>query len=415
MGKRVAVVGGGYSGIAAAFSLAESGIPVTLFESSKTLGGRARGFDWKGTRIDNGQHILLGCYRDTLALIEKTCGIADPFLRFPLELSVDEFHLKPFPIFPPFDVLFGLLGAKGISFPEKLNAVRFLSKARSMNLVQDIAVAELLAKEKQQGRLTDFLWQPLCVSALNTPIDAASSKVFLAVLKDGLNGRGSDMLIPRVDLSTLFPSGAAKFIEEKGGEILTSKAVRSIRKSHAGFDLVTDTETLSFSHVVCAVAPYHLPLLLQALPEVAIPRFDYQPICTIYSQYPEDIHLPKKMTGFSKGLCHWLFDRSEISGQPGLIAGVISATRPEPDGLAAKVHEETKNLISDLPDPLWQKVVMEKRATFSCAVNVERPQNETPLQNFHLAGDYTSGPYPATLEAAVRSGLSCARNILKSV
>ncbi len=412
MEKRVAVVGGGYAGMAAAFALSEAGLPVTLFESSKNLGGRARGLDWKGKRIDNGQHILLGCYHDTLSLVEKACEIQDPFLRMPLSLSIDGFLLKPFPLFPPFDLLFGLLSAKGISFMERVNAVRFL--ARKIRLEKDLPVSKLLANEGQNDRISALLWHPLCLSALNTPPDEASASVFLEVLKDGLNGNGSDILIPKVDLSTLFPKGAARFIEKKGGKILTERPVRAIRKKGADFELFTDTETLSFSHAICAVAPQHLSRLLKEMPEIPVPGFDYQPICTVYSQYPEEIRLPGKMLGFSKRLCQWLFDRGQIDGQKGLISGVISATHPgiSMDKIASEIHDAAASLIPHLPPPIWQKVIVEKRATFSCTVNLQRPQNATPVENFYLAGDYTEGPYPATIESAVRSGLACARSIL---
>lgn len=417
MEQRVAVIGGGYAGLAAALALVESGAPVTLFESSKSLGGRARGIAWKGTRLDNGQHILLGCYRETIALIERVCRIPEPLLRMPLELSVDEFRLKSLPLPPPLDLVFGLLWAKGISFPERLNALGFLSKAMRMKLDADIPVSALLCEEKQQGRLTDFLWKPLCIAALNTPVEEASAKVFLAVLQDGLNGRGSDILIPRVDLTALFPSGAAAIIAERGGEIRLSSPARSLRRCGSGFELSTDTGTRSFSHVICAAAPQHASDLTREIPEIRLPDFDYQPICTVYSQYPEYIRLPGKMTGFSNGLTHWLFDKGAISGQPGLIAAVISAARMKLDhgAIAAKVHEETKGLMPELPPPLWQKVILEKRATFSCRVNQQRPGCETPVPRLFIAGDYTAAHYPATLEAAVRSGLECAANTLKTI
>ena len=410
METRVAVVGGGYAGIAAAFSLSESGIPVTLFESSKTLGGRARGLDCSGARIDNGQHILLGCYRETLALIEKTCKIPEPFFRMPLELAVDAFRLGAFPLPPPFDLLFGLLFSKGVSLAEKLRAIRFVAKARSLELQADISVETLLESHAQGSDITNFPWKPLCIAALNTPIETASARVFLAVLKDGLSGRGSDLLIPKVDLSSLFPTGAAEIIRENGGEILTSSPVRFVRKSSGGFEVSTDSASRHFSHAILAVAPQHLARLARDLPEIKLPDFGYQPICTIYSQYPETTRLPRKMTGFSQGLAQWLFDRGS-----GLIAAVISAegkhlALPQSE-LAAKVHEEIRGVIPGLPPPLWQKVIAEKRATFSCTVDVERPEQKTTLPGLYLAGDYTAGKYPATLEAAVLSGLACANQI----
>lgn len=414
METRVAVIGGGYAGIAAAFSLSESGIPVTLFESSKTLGGRARGIDCNGTRIDNGQHILLGCYRETLRLIEKTCRLPEPFFRMPLELAVDSFRLRSFPLPPPFDLLFGLLVSKGISLSEKLGAIGFMAKARSLELQADISVEKLLECHEQDSRITNFLWKPLCIAALNTPIETASARVFLAVLKDGLNGEGSDILIPRVDLSSLFPAGAAEIIRKNGGEILISSPVRSIRKSADGFEVSTDSAGRHFSHVILAVAPQHIGRLAKDLREIELPDFSYQPICTIYSQYPETIYLPHKMTGFSHGLAQWLIDRGE-----GLIAAVISSEGKHlalsQSELASKIHEEIRGVVPGLPPPFWQKVITEKRATFSCTVDVDRPEQKTALPGLYLAGDYTAGKYPATLEAAVLSGIKCADQIRLSL
>ena len=116
------------------------------------------------------------------------------------------------------------------------------------------------------------------------------------------------------------------------------------------------------------------------------------------------------MTGFSQGLAQWLIDRGE-----GLIATVISAEGKHlalsQSELASKVHEEIEKIVPGLPPPFWQKVITEKRATFSCTVDVERPEQTTALPGLYLAGDYTAGKYPATLEAAIQSGLACADHI----
>ena len=412
METRVAVVGGGYSGLAAAFRLAESDVPVTLFESSKMLGGRARGLDLNGFRVDNGQHILLGCYTETLALVEKTCMHPAPFLKIPFELSVDEFRIKSLALPRPLNLLSGLLLAKGISFSEKASALAFLSGMKCMR-EKDVSVSELL--KNQPERLREWLWKPLCIAALNTPFEIASGNVFISVLKDALNG--SDILIPRIDLSSLFPSAAAGTILKNGGRILLSTPVRSISKIGKGFELSSEGGKFSFSHVILAVAPYHVSGLTRDLPGIGAPDFDYQPICTVYSKYPGSSGLPQEMKGFSRGLVQWLFDRGKICGQEGLIAAVISAARLDisSDEIAKTVHEETKEFVPDLPDPVWQKVILEKRATFSCTPNLKKPGNETALENFFLAGDYTAGPYPATLESAVRSGAASARLLLKTI
>ncbi|HQT27505.1 MAG TPA: FAD-dependent oxidoreductase, partial [Burkholderiales bacterium] len=248
METQVAVVGGGYAGLAAAVSLAGHGIAVTLFESSKTLGGRARGIPCNGSMLDNGQHILLGCYTETLALIEKTCEIAEPFSRFPLELSIDDFFLRSFRLPPPLDLLAGLLFSQGLSLADRLSAIRFMARTKQSMQSADFSVAELMQRNRQSENLVRFLWGPLCISALNTPIETASSRVFLSVLRDGLNGTGSDIIIPKVDLSTLFPLGAAKRVRDRGGHILLSTPVRAIRKAGGAFEVETDSAAHIFSH-----------------------------------------------------------------------------------------------------------------------------------------------------------------------
>ena len=410
MEKRVAVVGGGYAGMAAAWTLSESCIPVTVFEASKTLGGRARGIDYRGVRLDNGQHILLGCYRETLSLIQKACRAENPCFRMPLELRIGDFHMRAFPLPPPFDLFFGLLFSKGLSPSAKLGAIRFLIKTKSMKFGEDMSVSHLLDLHGQKQEAINHLWAPLCIAALNTPIEKASAQVFLAVLEDGLNGPDSDLVIPNVDLSTLFPEGAAEFVRQSGGTVLTSSPVRSVVRHGGHFVVQTDHGAQDFTHVVLAVAPQHLEKLARTMPEMDIPEFHYQPIVTVYSLYEKNVGLPQKMTGFPHGIAQWLFDRGN-----GLISAVISSegihSALSPDALGQAIHAAICSIIPALQPPLWQKVIHEKRATFSCEVGIRRPAQETVVPNLYLAGDYTAGRYPATLEGAVLNGIACAELI----
>ncbi len=404
MAKKIAVAGGGYAGMAAAFTLAEAGIGATVFESAKTLGGRARRVESEGIFLDNGQHILMGCYTATLSLIEKTCEAEKPYTRFPLELYVDELEIRARRLPSPLDLFAGFLLAKGISVRERMSALFFLGTAK---MEQDQSVKSLLKQYRQGEKITRLLWEPLCISALNTPLETASARIFLAVLRDGLDGAGSDMIIPAVDLTTLFPEGAAKKIREAGGEVLTSTPVRSIRKMDRGFELETASGSLHFDQVIAAVPPWQLERL--GLPPV---EFSYQPIVTVYSQYHDAVSLPRPMTGFSGELSQWLFDRGRWCGQKGLIASVTSAQgrhmKLSHEEIAKQVHLEISARIPDLPDPLWQKVIAEKRATFASTPDLFRPKNETAWPGLYLAGDYTESEYPSTLEAATRSGMAAA-------
>jgi squalene-associated FAD-dependent desaturase len=424
-----AIIGGGYAGMAAAVTLAAQGIPVTVFESARQLGGRARGVQHNDTQLDNGQHILLGCYRHTLQMIEQVGGnIEQDFLRLPLQLTLHErFELKA-PHFPaPLHLLVALLSAKGLSFSERLQAARFMLAMRHIKfkLTHDISVLELLRTYRQSEDLIRIMWEPICISALNTPTHKASAQVLLNVLRDSLNGRftDSEMLLPRLDFSALFPNRAAQYLAQHGGNVLTSCGVEAIIPQDNGVEIVTAQGAQQFSHVICAASPASSARLFRATPSLApiaaqIDAISYQPIYTVYLQYPEHVTLSQAMLGFDRCFTQWLFDKGRIAGQHGLIAAVISAEGRHQelnhDQLALKVVQELQEQLGISDEPLWHQVIAEKRATFACEVNLSRPSNTTPLPNVLLAGDFTAGDYPATLEGAVISGIKAAKEIISS-
>ena len=420
---KVAVIGGGYAGMAAAVSLADRGIQVTVFESAQQLGGRARGVNYNDTQLDNGQHLLLGCYVQTLQMIEQVGGnIEQDFLRLPLQLDLHgEFSLKA-PCLPaPLHLLIALLKAQGLTFSERLNAARFMLTLRSMKfkLPNDITVAELLAQYGQDADLTMKLWEPLCIAALNTPIHKASAQVLLNVLRDALNQSRdySDMLLPRLDFTTLFPQRAASYVEQHGGKVRTSCGVEALRPLEDGIEITSAQGTERFSHVICAAPPTAASKLLQPIASLAetvaqIDSLEHQPIYTLYLKYPAHVTLPHPMLGLHQRYSQWLFDKGRIAGQRGLLAAVISAEgihqELSQEDLAQKVIAELQDEFGIAAQPAWYKVIAEKRATFCCAPNLQRPSQLTPLPRLLLAGDYTAGDYPATLEGAVISGLKCA-------
>jgi len=419
----VAVIGGGYAGCAAAVTLAERGIPVTLFESARQLGGRARGVFHQGMQLDNGQHLLLGCYRQTLRLIELVGGnLEQDFLRLPLQLDLHRaFALKAPNLPAPLHLLFALLNARGLTLAARLKAARFMLLLRRINfsLPADLTVAELLARHGQDADLVQKLWEPLCIAALNTPVHKASAQVLLNVLKDALNRTraDSDMLLPRLNFSALFPERASGYIERHGGKVHISCGIEAILPGADGIALVTGASTLIFSHVICAAPPVVAAKLLRplAMPDDAVKQIEalqHQPIYTVYLRYPEHVRLPHAMLGLHRRFSQWLFDKGQIAGQHGLLAAVISAEGIHQawsqEQLAHKVIEELRAEFDIAEPPAWFKVIAEKRATFACSPNLSRPAQQTALPGLLLAGDYTAGDYPATLEGAVQSGLRCA-------
>jgi hydroxysqualene dehydroxylase len=423
-----AIIGGGYAGMAAAVKLAEHGIGVTVYESARQLGGRARGVEFNGMQLDNGQHILLGCYRHTLQLIEQVGGhIESDFLRLPLQLVLHRhFELKAPALPPPLHLLAGLLTARGLTFTQRFSATRFMlaMRGRRFRLPRDITAFEMLRAHGQDEGLIRLLWEPICISALNTPVHKASAQVLLNVLRDSLNGRRADseILLPRIDFSALFPLRAAEYVRQRGGAVLVSCGVDAIKPLEEGIEIITAQEVRRHSHVICAASPSSSVRLFRDLPQLAhvaaqIEALSFQPIYTLYLQYPAQVSLPHPMLGLDRCFSQWLFDKGRITGQHGLIAAVISAEGAhqelEHEQLAQRVAQELREQLGIAEQPLWHQVIAEKRATFSCEPDLARPVHATPVKNLLLAGDFTMGDYPATLEGAVISGLSCASGIIQ--
>ncbi len=425
---RVAVIGGGYAGMAATVELARSGIPVTVFEAGRVLGGRARRVETDDMRLDNGLHILLGAYRETLRLIDLVKAPGEPagFLRLPLELTIHPaFRLRTVHLPAPLHLLSALLCARGIGLSDRIAAARFMAWAQrnAFRLASDTNVADLLTSRCQPEAVSRFLWNPLCVSALNTPPAQASGQVFLNVLRDSLNGSraDSDLLLPTLDFSALFPERAARYLQAHGGSVRMGFTVDAVLRKDGGFELTDDGTR--FTDVIIAVSPHRAGALLAHHAELAsivrmIDQFVYQPIYSVYLQYARGSRLPFRMGGLEARYSQWLFDRGQLCGQDGLIGVVISASGAHQglahDVLARAVHAELAENFPGLGEPRWHQVIAEKRATFSCTPGLSRPDNATPVAGLYLAGDYTASDYPATIESAVRSGVRAAKLALQN-
>ncbi len=432
----VAVIGAGWAGCAAAIALTRRGAKVTVLEAARTPGGRARRIDYRGQVLDNGQHILLGAYRDTLHMM-RTVGLrpVELLLRLPLQMrySTHEEGMDLMaPRLPaPWHLLVGVIRAKGLSMSDKLSLARFTSAARWMgwHLNVDCTVAELLERFEQNERLTTLMWRPLCIAALNTPPERASARVFLAVLRDSLGaGRSaSDMLLPRVDLSALFPDAALAWVAKHGGSVMMGTHVHAMSRDGDAWLVDAGEYQEQYTHVVLATSASHAKTLLgNTDPDTSrMLEFGYEAITTCYLQYEPQVKLPSPMMALldDPATGRWgqfVFDRGQLDAmQAGLLAVVISAsgTAIESDALETSVATQLAQALQmpQLASPEWSKAITEKRATFACVPDMKRPPNATSLPGLWLAGDYTQGEYPATIEGAVRSGLAAASEVLKAV
>jgi len=404
---KVAVIGGGWAGIAAAVELTAAGVDTTLYEAGRVLGGRARAINIDGRTLDNGQHILLGAYRDTLALMRQVG--ADPELlleRHPLQVVDPAGFRLALPKWPaPLNVAWGLLAATGVGWREKLATAWWMQgiKARRFRLDSDCTVAEWLDAAGQTGALRRHLWEPLCLAALNIPAERASAQVFANVLRDSLGSarrEDTDLLLPRVDLGRLLPEPAARWLVANGATLRFGTRVEGIDVTADGVAIAGENHDA----VVIATAPQHAGKLW---PEAGI-AYDYEPIATVYLQFRAKTRLPFPLFKQSGKYGQWVVDRGN-----GLLACVLSGHGDwetlDDNDLAAALNDE----LPVTENAYWHKVIREKRATFSCRPGTPRPTCATSHPRVMLAGDYTWADYPATLEGAIRSGLRAANLLLR--
>lgn len=423
MRRRVAIVGAGWGGLAAAVAATRKGHAVTLLEAARTPGGRARAvavpLPEGGTALlDNGQHILIGAYLETLRLMQDV-GV-DPqavLLGLPLELRDAQGLGIALPDWPsPWDAFAGVLSARGWSWRDKGSLLKAAVgwQLAGFRCAPGDSVADLT--RSLTPRVREGLIEPLCVSALNTPADRASAQVFLRVLKDALFGRGhgrwngSNLLLPKQDLGRLFPDAAVAWLQGQGAQVRLGARVQSLAPRETGWD--ADGET--FDAVVLATPAPEAARLVEgsgaASPAwlAAARGLAHEAIATVYATGGPA--LPSPMLALHSGPgapAQFVFDRAQLGGPAGLLAFVVSASPREKDALEADVVAQAAALGWRV-QPL--QTIVEKRATFACVPGLQRPALAI-APGLWACGDYVEGPYPATLEGAVRAGLAVADRI----
>ena len=415
--KHVAVIGGGWAGLAAAVEATRRGHAVTLFEMAAQFGGRARSVAVDQWALDNGQHILIGAYSATLALM-RTVGV-DParvLERLPLTLvGPDGIGLRLRPGAPMLAFVRAVLAHRGWSLHERLGLLAAATRwmLRGFRCDPTLSVAALTASLGHQVRTQ--LIEPLCVAALNTPASEASGTVFLRVLKDALfSGPGSaDLLLPRAGLSQLFPEPAIAWLAARGAVLRPSSRVDRLERRADGAWLV-DGER--FDHVVLATTSVEAVRLTRDIaPDWSqlASALRFEPIVTVYLR-GEGARMSEPMFALPSdehgAPAQFVFDRGRLGGQEGVLAFVVSGAAPWVErGMPATV-QATQQQAARLPNGADAglhelRSFTEKRATFRCTPGLQRPCASI-APGLHAAADYVAGPYPATLEGAVRSALA---------
>jgi hypothetical protein len=413
--------------------------------------------DGEPLALDNGQHILIGAYECTLQLMQKL-GVAPDthLLRLPLRLrfpngdglAFADFSRWPAWLRPTASVqaAIGIASARGWPWHEKASLLRLALRwqAAGFQCAPGLSVSAL-CQGLAAGPMTGLI-EPLCVSALNTPAERASAQVFLRVLQDALFGAAgaSDLLLPSKDLGALLPDAALRWLTARGHSVQTGVRVTALSQHAAGWRISTEApgqalhpagkaDTL-FDAVLLACPPTEAARLVQtALPandlpaphgpaDAAIQRWlalardlRHEPIATVYAQVPPAARgagagcLPQPLLALVSSAsepAQFVFDRGQLGARPGLLAFVVSASQGDKTDISAKVLAQGRRQLG-LPLALVQTII-EKRATFACTPDLQRPA-ALIAPGLLACGDYIDGPYPATLEGAVRSGLAAAR------
>lgn len=444
--KKVIIIGGGFAGLSAAVELISAGYHVTLAEQRRFLGGRAYSFpDRKtGLDLDNGQHILMGCYKNTLRFLEKI-GVTDK-LYVQKNLHVDfldtngnSSKLDCLPLPAPLHIASGILRFSALPITDRLRMLRVaggMLSSNSKSLSGDCTVSEWLNSLGQPKEAQDTLWNIITMATLNENPDKASATLFKSVLKQALfaNREGSSIVLPAAPLSRLYVDAAENFIRQRAGTIekgciaseimLKDKAVTGIR--------LQDGRVLKGDYYISAV-PYGF--FQRILPDKTFfPPFlkggkgglelSPSPIISIHLLFNNPI-TDYRFAALLHSPIQWIFNKEKIyrdRSYRGLLSIVISGAHQYIDVPSEKLVDlalgELKKVLPGTHSAklLYSKVIKERAATFSPVpgVNLKRPSQKTPIQNLFLAGDWTNTGLPATIEGAIISGYQCATLITET-
>ncbi|KPF49185.1 hypothetical protein IP87_03840 [beta proteobacterium AAP121] len=418
---KIAVIGAGWSGLAAAVRATEAGQSVTVFEMAAQPGGRARELQVEGLALDNGQHILIGAYRETLALM-RTLGVDvdASFDRRPLELRYPDGRGLRLPRGPAALVFaLGVASARGWNWRDKLALLRAAAgwALAGFECAPGTSVDTLCRGLPPAVR--ELMIDPLCVAALNTPAAQADAAVLLRVLKDALFGGagGADLLLPRRSLGGLLPTPALAWLQARGAAVHLGRRVQQLQAAD-GPGWRVDAE--HFDQVVLACSAAEAARLTQTIAPgwaAQAQALRYEPIVTVYLRAP-GARLAAPMMALVEGPAapaQFAFDHGALGASPGIFAFVASGAQAWVDqGLEATAAAVLQQAQLAFPAGTWPQAptvlrcVAEKRATFRCTPGLQRPR-ATIAAGLVAAGDYVAGPYPATLEGAVRAGTAAAR------
>jgi hydroxysqualene dehydroxylase len=440
----VVVVGGGFAGLSAASVLAEHGKRVLVVDARAQLGGRATAFRDRetGELVDNGQHVLFGCYRATLEFLERIHASdrvrVQPSLAVPYVDRAGRRSVLQCPRLPsPLHLLAGVLGWGGIPWLDRISVLKLagplrrarleLQRTGSVTADPEGTVSDWLIAHGQRETLRQWLWDPLAIAALNQSPAVAAASPFVRVLAQmfGPDPRDSALVLPVRPLHEMYAEPARTFIESRGGEVRVHALARVLVEDGRVSAVDIRGDRIATRHVISAVPWFDLGRLFSPAPPelgsllASAGRMESMPIVTVNLWYDSRV-MHDAFIGLPGREMQWVFDKRIAFGGDASHLSLVSSgatrltsmSREELTALAAREVEEA--IPSARRDRLLRAtVVREKHATFSLAPGEPtRPPTRTAVQGLYLAGDWINTGLPGTIESAVISGHRAAHQLL---
>ena len=421
------IIGGGCAGFSAATALADRGARVLLVEARPGLGGRATAFrdPETGERVDNGQHILMGCYADTFAFLNRI-GAADR-VRWQSGLKVTMIDRRghesvlSLPSLPsPLHFLAGVLAWDALTWSERLSVLRAGSALRaSSDKPLGLSVRQWLSQIGQAPRLCELFWEPLALAALNQSIDQAEASTFIRVLQRvfGPDPSAAALVMPAVPLDAMYVEPSLVFLAERGGEVRVNAPGKIVIDGDRVHGVRVREEVITAPIVISTVPWFSFNALFDAPPpqlRVTLANaaaLGSLPIVTVNLWFDAPV-MRDQLVGLPGRNFQWVFDRRAIVGGDASHLSMISSgaetlVAQSNEALVATALQEVRDALPAARRATLRKglAVREKRSTFSLAPDAPpRPEMRTPIEGLLLAGDWIQTGLPATIESAVISG-----------
>ena len=440
----VVVIGGGFAGLSAAARLAPSR-KVIVLEARSRLGGRATAFADRqsGELVDNGQHVLLGCYSDTLDFLSRVDALGNVHMETRLRVAMidrrgrwSELTCPDLP--SPWHLLAGIFEWDALDWRDRAAALRMAAPLRIARRSLEgrtsrqaaspgETVDQWLIRNGQTPRLRELLWDPLALAALNQPPSAAAAPPFARVLAEmfGADARAASIILPSRPLHEMYAEPARAFIERHGGIVRTGAPARIVIRNGVLDSVTCGGERWAPDAVISAVPWFALPDVFEGeTPGIretlnAARNSAESPIVTVNLWF-DRVVLADRFVGLPGRTMQWVFDKRVMFGDGASHLSLVSS------GAAAVVALTNEELVAtalqEIVDAMpaarsarvkGSSVVREPRATFSLAPGQPaRPPSLTDVAGLYLAGDWIETGLPATIESACRSGHAAARLIL---